>query len=121
MPDYIPKFAPGATVTFTAGTDITGGRLVSVTGPRRVGHPGSDNPSVVGVAAFDAPPGDDVTVYTRGAGVHTLVANGPIPVGTNVISSTGGTVVPLGSGSNRLGITLTASAAAGDPIDILFT
>jgi hypothetical protein len=35
MADYLPKFKPGQAVTFTASADVTGGRLVAVTGNRR--------------------------------------------------------------------------------------
>lgn len=120
MPDYLPKFRPGTAVTFTASAAVTGGRLVSLTGPRAVGPSGNDFAAVIGVAATDARAGDEVTVYLRGAGVHTLVANAAINTGMKIISGPDGKAAPIGAGVNVIGLALTTAAAANDPIDVLF-
>lgn len=120
MADYLPKFKPGAAVTFTASADVVGGRLVRVTGPRAVGPAGADAADVVGVAGFDAVAGDSVTVYCRPTGVHQLVANGAITVGAKVISAAGGKASTVGAGANPIGIALEAAAADLDVIDVLF-
>lgn len=120
MADYLPKFTPGAAVTFTASADVTGGRLVRATGNRTVGPAGADAADVVGVAAFDAVAGDPVTVYCRPTGVQQLVASAAIAVGAKVISATGGKVATIGAGANPVGIALEASTADLDVIDVLF-
>ena len=50
MADYLPKFKPGQSVTFTASAEVIGGRLVVITGDRTVGPAGADSSAVVGVA-----------------------------------------------------------------------
>ena len=120
MSDYLPKFTPGRAVTFTATVDVIGGRLVAVTGNRTVGTAGADSAAVAGVAGFDAVVGAPVTVYTRPAGVHSLVASGAIVAGVKVISATAGKVATVGAGVNPIGIALEAAAADLDVIDVLF-
>ena len=119
MADYLPKFTPGKSVTFSASADVIGGRLVSVTGNRTVGPAGADAATVVGVAGFDAVTGESVTVYTRPAGVQQLVASGAIVAGAKVISASAGKVATAGSGVNPIGIALEAAADL-DVIDVLF-
>jgi predicted RecA/RadA family phage recombinase len=108
MADYLPKFKPGESVTYTASAAVTGGRLVAVTasgpGVRSVAPAGVDSAAVVGVAGFDAAAGEPVTVY--GGGVQRLVAAGVIAAGAPV--------------TNRVGLALQPAAAANDVIDVLF-
>lgn len=120
MADYIPKFKPGHAVTFKASAAVTGGRLVAVTGPRTVGPAGADSAAVVGVAGFDAAIGDDVTVFTRAGGVHSLVASAAIVAGAKVSSAATGKVQTIGSTTNPVGIALDAASADNDVIDVLF-
>lgn len=120
MVDYLPKFKPGQAVTFTASADVTGGRLVEVTGNRTVGPAGADSAKVVGVAAFDVKSGDTVTVYTRAGGVHPLVANGAVVAGVKVSSAAAGKVQTVGSTTNPVGLALEAATADNDVIDVLF-
>lgn len=120
MADYIPKFKPGQAVTFKASAAVTGGRLVAVTGPRTVGPAGADSAAVVGVAGFDAAIGDDVTVFTRAGGVHSLVASAAIVAGAKVSAAATGKVQTIGSTTNPVGIALDAAAADNDVIDVLF-
>lgn len=120
MADYLPKFKPGQAVTFTVGADVTGGRLVAVTGTRTIGPAGADSAAVIGVAAVDAVAGDKVTVFTRAGGVHQLVANGAIAAGVKVSSAATGKVQTVGSTTNPIGLALEAAANDGDVIDVLF-
>ncbi|PRI10924.1 DUF2190 family protein [Leucobacter massiliensis] len=120
MADYLPKFKPGQSVTFTASADVTGGRLVEVTGNRSVGPAGADSASVVGVAGFDAKAGERVTVFTRAGGVQQLTASGPIAAGDKVSSAAAGKAQTLGTTENPIGLALEAAAADNDVIDVLF-
>ena len=120
MVDYLPRHDPGAKVTFTASADVTGGRLVALTGGYSVGPAGADSAAVVGVAAFDATAGSDVTVYTRASGVQRLVASAAIAAGAQVISATAGKIATVGAGTNPIGLALEAASADLDVIDVLF-
>lgn len=120
MADYLPKFKPGQAVTFTASADVTGGRLVAVTGNRSVGPAGADSALVVGVAGFDALAGEKVAVYTRPSGVQALTASGAIAAGAKVISAAGGKAATIGAGTNAIGIALEAAANDNDVVDVLF-
>ncbi|GGH34185.1 capsid cement protein [Microbacterium album] len=120
MADYLPKFKPGEAVTFTASADVTGGRLVAVTGDRTVGPADADSAAVVGVAGFDAKSGERVTVFTRAGGVHRLTAAGAIAAGASVISAADGKIATVGDGTNPIGLALAAATANDDVIDVLF-
>lgn len=120
MADYLPKFKPGQAVTFTASADVTGGRLVAVTGNRTVGPAGADSAAVVGIAGFDAKSGERVTVFTRAGGVHRMVANGAIAAGAKVSSAAAGKIQTVGATTNPIGLALEAAAADNDVIDVLF-
>lgn len=120
MAAYLPKFKPGESVTFTASTDVTGGRLVAVTGNRTVGPAGADSAAVVGVAAFDAKAGERVTVFTRAGGVHPLTASGAVVAGAKVSAAAAGKIQTVGSTVNPIGVALEAAAADNDVIDVLF-
>ncbi|MEE2816018.1 MAG: capsid cement protein [Actinomycetota bacterium] len=118
MADYLPKFKPGQAVTFTASADVTGGRLVAVTGNRTVGPAGADSAAVVGVAGFDAKNGERVTVFTRAGGVQALTAAGVIAAGAPVTAAANGKATT--GGTNIIGLALGAAAADNDVIDVLF-
>lgn len=119
MVDYLPKFDEGDAITFTASGTVTGGRLQAVTGNRTCADSGADI-LVVGVAAYDAVSGDQVTVYTRVGGVHKLVASGAIAAGARVASDVNGQVKTNGAGANPIGQALTASTNPGDLLEVLF-
>jgi hypothetical protein len=120
MADYLPKFKPGQSVTFTASADVIGGRLVAVTGNRTVGPAGADSAAVVGVASRDAKAGERVGVWTRAGGVHGLVASAAIAAGVKVSSAAAGKVQAIGATTNPIGLALEAATAADDVIDVLF-
>lgn len=120
MTDYLPKFKPGQAVTFTASADITGGRLVEVTGGRTVAHAADDSAKVVGVAGFDAKSGECVTVFTRAGGVHSLTVTGAVEAGAQVSAAAGGKAQTVGATTNPIGLALEGATAANDVIDVLF-
>ena len=120
MADYLPHKKPGEAITLTASADLTGGRLVSVTGANTVANSGADVATVIGVAGRDAKSGEKVLVYTRAGGVHPLVASAAIAAGARVISAATGKIATIGAGANPIGIALQAAAADNDVIDVLF-
>lgn len=120
MADYLPKFKPGQAVTFTASADVTGGRLVAITGNRTVGPSGADSAAVVGVAGFDAKAGERVTVFTRAGGVQQLTASAAIAAGVKVSSAAAGKIQTIGATTNPIGLALEAAATDNDVIDVLF-
>lgn len=114
MADYLPKFHDGVAITLTASDTVTGGQLVAVTGDGTVGTAGSDSTAVVGVAGFDVESGDRLTVYRHG--VQRLTAADAITAGAPVASAADGQV--SASGSNHIGVALTAASKKGDVIDV---
>jgi hypothetical protein len=120
MADYLPKFKPGVAVTFTASSDVVGGRLVAVSGNRTVAPAPADSPAVVGTAGFDALAGEKVTVFTRAGSVHQLIASGAIAAGAKVTSAAAGKIATIGAGANPIGLALESAAADLDVVDVLF-
>lgn len=116
MADHIHLFNPGAAVTCQAGTDVIGGRLVEIIGPRTVGNAALSSTKVFGAAAQDTKAGDDVLVL-RG-GVQKLVSSAAIVAGARVKSAANGKVVTVGAGENGNGLALTTVTAADQPIQI---
>ncbi|PKQ36536.1 MAG: DUF2190 domain-containing protein [Actinobacteria bacterium HGW-Actinobacteria-11] len=112
MADFIPTFSPGRAVTFQATAAVTGGTLVTVSADRSVRTAGAAD-LVIGTAGFDAGIGDDVTVFLRGNGVHTLTADGPVDAGDQVATASGGTVATLTEGGIPFGVALTTSGDGG--------
>ncbi|MHA3682791.1 capsid cement protein [Leucobacter sp. HY1908] len=116
MSDYLPKYAPGLPVTLSASADLTGGRVLVVSGAGAVAHAGADVAVVAGVASRDVKQGETVGVYPLG-GVHRLVASGAVAAGAEVASAADGKVAS--AGDNVFGVALSAAAADGDVIDVL--
>ena len=113
MADYLPRFNPGEAITLTAGEDITGGRLVSVSGDLTVVTSAADATHVVGVAGFDTTEGDGVTIYRDG--VQRLTLAGTVAAGDEVFAADGGAVGAAGTVS--VGVAL-QGGAEGDVIDV---
>jgi len=114
--DYLPKHVPGVAISLTASANLTGGRVLVVTGEQTVAHAGADAPLIAGVASRDVKSGERVGVYPLG-GVHRLTAAGPITAGAAVATAAAGKV--SASGDNKIGTALSAAAADGDVIDVL--
>lgn len=115
MADYLPQFSPGDAVTFTASADVTGGRLVEITGDRTVAHAAAGSTKVAGVAGFNAAEGELVTVYS--GAVQRPIAAGAIAAGDRVAAAADGKVATAESGT--IGLAL-AAAADGETASVRF-
>lgn len=93
MADYLPLFQPGQAFTRAASATITGGQLLAVSGSGTVAPAGANATNWVGVAAFDAASGDNVTVHA--GGVQRIEAAGGITAGDLVVAGAAGTVATL--------------------------
>lgn len=101
MSDYIPRFTPGAAVTFTASADLTGGQLVELTGDRAVGAAGASSTKVVGVIGPDTKDGAEGVVHMIPGNVHWVEAAGSVAAGDVVEAAADGkvqtgTTAPIG-------------------------
>lgn len=77
MSDYSPLY-DGQTFTKTASAAVTGGQVVEATGNDTVGPAGAGSAKVLGVAAFDAASGQQVTVYRRTMEHVTLIKSATV-------------------------------------------
>lgn len=116
MADHIHLFKPGAAVTCTASADVTGGRLVEISGARTVAPASADSAKVFGAAAQDTKSGGDVLVL-RG-GVQELVASAAISAGARIKAAATGKVVTVGAGEAGIGLAITAASAADALIQV---
>ena len=108
MADYIPLFDQAHTRA-TSGA-VTGGQLLVVSGSGTVAASSAATASWVGVAAFDAPSGGNVTVFTEG--IHRLKAVGGITAGALVEAAAAGGVASHTNGTNDVyvvGLALTTA------------
>jgi hypothetical protein len=112
MADYTPPFQPGAAVTRTASTTITGGQVIEVTGNGTVGTAGADSTKVIGVAAHDAASGARVTVHGLVGQVHEVVATAGVTAGDGLATGAAGTVKT---------VVIATAAAAGTLIGVAET
>lgn len=90
MAEYLPLHDDGDAITRQASATITGGQLVQVSGSGTVAPAGAIAATWLGVAAFDAANGDNVTVYC--SGVQRLVASGSVTAGDLLVSAATGQV-----------------------------
>lgn len=110
MSDYSPLHK-GHTFTRRASATITGGQVVIVSGTGTVAAGSAATHLWVGVAAFDAVNGDNLSVET--GGVQFLVASGAITAGQLVEAATAGKVAAHTNGTNDfnvIGLALTTVA-----------
>lgn len=99
------------TVSLADGTKPVIGH-VSVRNVKRVSTPTSDTFPV-------ANPGGDVTVEARGWNVQSFISGAALAAGIEVGRDAAGDLVALGAGVAKVGITLTATTAAGQAVDVL--
>lgn len=116
MGSHIHYFKPGESITCETTADVIGGRLVEISGVRRVAHAAADSVKVFGAAANDTKTGDDVLVL-RG-GVQKLVASAAIVAGARVKAAAAGKVVTVGAGETGIGLAISAASAADQLIQI---
>ena len=113
MAEYLPLHDDGDAITRSASAAITGGQLVSVSGSGTVAPSGAADVPWLGVAAFDAASGADVTVFT--GGVQRIVAGtGGVTAGQLVHAGASGTVVTHTNGTNDyevVGLALSTATA----------
>jgi hypothetical protein len=119
--EYSEIHAPGAHVTYTAGTGgVTGGQAVELSAAMTViTASGTTGKAVVGIAMYDAPAGSKVTV-ARG-GVQYPTAGGTVAFGARVKAAATGKVVAFTIGTDShadcLGIALEAGTN-GNPLRV---
>ncbi len=109
MPDYAPLFMPGDVITGVANGAIVGGKAVMVNGNGTISTATADSNAVVGVAAFDAASGTNVSYHARGQ-VHVSTAAGAITAAARVNSAASGNVASATAGVGNIGIALTTAA-----------
>jgi hypothetical protein len=120
MGDYVPLHKPGHAITKPTSAAVTGGLPVYVSGNGTVANATTAANIPVGVAAFDAASGADVTFFGRGF-VHRLLASGTVTAGDVVESAAAGAVATHTVGTNDSrgwGIALT-TATTGNVVEIM--
>lgn len=129
MADYVPRFKPGQAIPSRASVAITGGQLCIVTGSGTVGPSTAAAVTWVGVAAYDAVSGDNVTLHC--GGMQQLTASGVITAGDQVVAAAAGRVATLAAAAGAtagdinaarqvVGLALT-TAADGATVDVAMT
>lgn len=106
--EYLPVYKPGQAITFKAGAAVSGGRLVEISGESTVQHAGAASAKVVGVAAWDAAVGQEVTVHS--GGVQELVASAAIAAGDRVEAAADGKAAT--SAGTGFGVAITSASDA---------
>lgn len=114
--EHTPAFKPGESITFRATAAVTGGKVVEVSGPYTVKHAVDGSAKAIGVAAFDAAAGEDVTVLI--GGVHPLTANGAVTAGDQLGAAANGDVKTVTTGV-VLAVAM-QTAATGAPVEALW-
>jgi predicted RecA/RadA family phage recombinase len=113
MAEYLPLHKPGQAITRTASAAITAGQLVTVSGVGTVAPSAAADVPWLGVAAFDAASGAQVTVFC--GGTQRLVAGtGGITAGQLVHAGATGTVITHTNGTTDylvVGVALTTATA----------
>lgn len=120
MAEYVPLYLPGDAITKPCSADVVGGRPVYVSGSGTVANSAAAANIPVGVCAFDATSGDQVTFFGRGT-VHRLTASGTVTAGDTVEAAAAGAVATHTVGTNDariFGIALT-TATAGNLAEIM--
>lgn len=111
MAEHTPIFKPGEAITRVASAAVTGGQVLIVSGNDTVAPASAASAAWLGVAAFDAASGEQVTVLS--GGVHELTASGAIAAGARVVTAAAGAVADIGAGtdySQVVGVALAAAA-----------
>jgi hypothetical protein len=120
MAEYTPLYLPGDSITKPTSGAVTGGLPVYVSGSGTVANSAAAANIPVGVAAFDAASGDQVTFFGRGT-VHRLTASGTVTAGDVVEAAAAGAVATHTVGTNDariFGIALT-TATTGNSVEIM--
>lgn len=117
----VPYWDEANTFTGRASATITGKRFVTISGARVDGHPrvnhaeGSATKRAVGVSAYDAPNGGDVTVYSGPGIIMPVTASGAVTAGQDVYSTpTGAAIATQPTGARPAGMALDDAADGAD-------
>ena len=113
MAEYLPLRKPGQGLTSAASATITAGQLVSVSGAGTVAPSSAADANWLGVAAFDAASGANVTVFCGGT-QRIVAGTGGVTAGQLVHAGASGTVVTHTNGTNDydiVGVALTTATA----------
>jgi len=113
MAEYGPVFPTGgAPITMQASANVTGGRLVEVTGNGTVGPAAAASVKALGVACTDVLSGQKVQVWPLPGVVHEVTGAGAIAAGDNLASGAAGVVAPIAAGTfgQLVGVALAAAA-----------
>jgi hypothetical protein len=108
MADYAPLYMPGDAITAVTSAAVTAGQTLIVSGNGTVGPATADSNAYVGVAAFSAGSGANVTMHGRGQ-VHISTASGGITAGARVNTGAAGTVASAAAGVGNVGVALTTA------------
>lgn len=113
--DYSPVHQPGDAFTLTTSADVTAGQALIVSGDDTVAPASGASSAYIGIAAFTAASGAEVTVLS--GGVHTLAASGAISAGELVTTAASGAVAVQGTPSAAndiqvIGVALAAAASS---------
>ena len=118
MPNYLPAFRPGDTVTFDVTTAVIGGRYVEVgSADRSVAPAGAASAKVVGIAGHDAAVGEKVTVEV-GKPIDLVPCSAAIARGATVEAAAAGKVQTATTGQ-KTGVALNATTAADQLVYVL--
>lgn len=103
MPDVVPFWTPGESLTCHVGADVTGGRFVRISGARvndnpQVGPCGAGQ-AVAGVAARDKAAGQKVLVYSKPGQIIPVRCGAALAAGTKVMSDATGQAVAYVAGA----------------------
>lgn len=125
--ELIPIFEDGDRPTGYCTATVRGRRLVKISADITGGMFGTENIQVaestagypaVGVACYDGASGDNIPLLR--VGLVPLIAGAAITAGDPLMSDAQGRVVPYtdGATNHRIGVALTAAAAAGDDVAV---
>lgn len=108
--DYSPIYADGDAITRTTSAAVSAGNVLIVSGSDTVSKSEGVSAAYLGVAAFDAASGAEVTVLSEG--VHQLAASGTINAGDLVTTAASGAVAAFSGTtySTIIGIALSDAA-----------
>lgn len=113
MAEYAPLYDEGDKFTSTTSAAVTAGNALVVSGSGTVAKSAGVNAAFIGVAAFDAASGAEVTVIAEG--IHVLAASGSITAGNLVTTAASGAVAAWAAGqtpdySTIIGVALADAA-----------
>ena len=110
--DFAPIHDPGRAYSRTTSADVTAGQVLIVSGDDTVAPSSGASAAALGVAAFTAASGSDVTVLS--GGVYELASTGTINAGDLVTSAASGVVAAFSGTtySTIIGIALKAAASS---------